>query len=304
MKDIKKIIGNHWSKKTSNTQLKLRWWQSGPIVQHINKIVCGAYVPGFSQGLIELVRSRAKLQLPFKKEISVGGGTGQKEMNLLRQGIVNTFELYEYSEDRIALGIDIAKKQSLEDRIHFIHGDAFELVPQNEQYDFVHWNNSLHHMLDVDKAVEWSKNVLRPRGLFFMDDFIGSSRFQWPDEQLELATRIRRVFENSKYLTDPKSSLHSLPTTIRRPNKNKLIKNDPSEAADSERIVEAIYKNFPNVEFKATGGIIYHLVLNDMLNNFDEKDDKILLDLLMIIDELCAKSGQTHYGVALAFKEG
>jgi ubiquinone/menaquinone biosynthesis C-methylase UbiE len=104
--------------------------------------------------LIELVRTQAKLQLPFDKGISVGGGTGQKEMNLLRQGIVNEIEVYEYSEARIALGKKIAKEQSLEDRISFIHGDAFEIVPQNERYDFVHWNNSLHHMLDVDKAVE------------------------------------------------------------------------------------------------------------------------------------------------------
>ncbi|MDP8219106.1 MAG: hypothetical protein P9M03_10315 [Candidatus Theseobacter exili] len=169
---------------------------------------------------------------------------------------------------------------------------------------FVHWNHSLHHMLDVDKAVEWSKNVLRSGGLFYMDDFIGASRFQWPDAQLEFATRIRKVFEDSKYLTNPRTSSGSLSTIISRPNKNKLIEDDPSEAADSERIVDAIYKYFPNVEFKVTGGVVYHLALSDMLNNFDEKDDKILLDLLMIIDELYAKLGQTHYGVALAFKEG
>ena len=82
------------------------------------------------------------------------------------------------------------------------------------------------------------------------------------------------------------------------------MKKDPSEAADSERIVEVLYKYFPNVEFKATGGVVYHLALNDMFHNFDEQEDKILVDLLMMIDELCTMLGQTHYGVALAFKEG
>lgn len=304
MKDIRKSIADHWSKKTSRVQQKRRWWQSGRVIQHINKIVCGDDVPGFSQGLIELVRSQASLHLPFNKGISVGGGSGQKEMNLLRQGIVSTFDLYEYSETRIALGIEKAKKQSLEDRINFIHGDEFELTSQKEQYDFVHWNNSLHHMLDVDKAVEWSKNILRSGGLFYMDDFIGSSRFQWPDAQLEFATRIRKVFENSRYLVNPKTNFGSMPTTISRPSLDKLIEADPSEAADSDSIVDAIYKYFPNAEFKVTGGVVYHLALSGMLDNFDEKDDKILLDLLMIVDELYAKLGQTHYGVALAFKEG
>ena len=304
MNDIMKKTGDHWSKKAAENPQKIRWWQSARIIQHINKVVCGEGVSGFSQGLLNIVRSRAKQQIPFKKGISVGGGSGQKEMVLLRHGIIDTFDLYEYSEARIAIGIDIAEKKGLKDRINFIYGDAFELVPQEEQYDFVHWNNSLHHMLNVDKAVEWSKNILRPGGLFYMDDFVGASRFQWPDAQLEFATRIRTVFENSKYLNDPRRVVGSLPTSISRPNMEKLIEDDPSEAADSEGIVDAIYKHFPQAEFKATGGVVYHLVLNDMLNNFDENDDKILLDLLMIIDELYTKLGQTHYGVALAFKEG
>lgn len=308
MKDINKIVGDHWSQITemqiSNTQLKLRWWQSPHIIKHINKIVCGEEISGFSQGLIQLARSRAKSLIPFEKGISVGGGTGQKEMNLLRQNIVKTFELYELSEVRIAQGIEMAKKQSLEERIRFIHGDAFDLITKNEQYDFVHWNNSLHHMLNVDKAVEWSKVVLKVGGLFYMDDYIGSSRFQWPDEQLDIATRIRKVFEKTKYLIDPRYKDRYLPTTVRRPDEKKHIEIDPSEAADSDRIVSAIYKHFPNAEIKITGGVVYHLALNDMLNNFDETDDKILLDLLMIIDELCTNFGQTHYAVALAFKEG
>ena len=49
---------------------------------------------------------------------------------------------------------------------------------------------------------------------------------------------------------------------------------------------------------------MHHLALNDMLHNFDEDDDKVVLDLLMLVDELYATLGQTHYGVTLAFKEG
>jgi len=303
LKDIKNIIENHWSKKNKNTNLKLRWWQSGLIIRHINKIVCGEEISGFSQGLIELTRSMASHQLPFNRGISIGGGAGQKEMNLLRHGIVKTFDIYEYSKERIEIGMNIAKKQSLEEKINFIYGDAFDLIIPNEQYDFIHWNNSLHHMLDVDKAVEWSKNVLRLGGLFFMDDFIGPSRFQWPDEQIDFATKIRKIFGGSKYLKNPKTGLGFLATSTSRPDINKLIDTDPSEAADSGNIVAAIFKHFPKTQFKATGGIVYNLVLNDMLNNFDEDEDKIILDLLMVIDKLCLQLGQTHYGVALAFKE-
>ena len=306
MNNKNKIIGNHWSKiseKNVGVPRVLRWWQSPYIIKYINKIVCGREVAGFSQGLIELVKNKTKDFIPFEKGISVGGGNGEKEMNLIEQGIVQTFELYEFSEVRIAQGKALAKQRFLEGKIRFIHGDAFDLITKTEQYDFVHWNNSLHHMFDVDKAVEWSRKILKSDGLFYMDDFIGSSRFQWPDAQLEIVTRIRKVFEKSKYLVNPDDRSSFLSTTMVRPDEQKFIKIDPSEAADSEKIVEAIYKYFPNAEVKYTGGVVYHQVLNDMLNNFDEKNDKILLDLLMIIDELCAKLGQTHYGVALALKE-
>ena len=45
-----------------------------------------------------------------------------------------------------------------------------------------------------------------------------------------------------------------------------------------------------------------HLALNDIIHNFDEIQDKPLLDLLMMIDKLCIDLGETHYAIALAFK--
>ena len=88
VKDIQKIIGEHWSnvtnKQSSNNQLKLRWWQSQHIIKHVNKVVYGESLPGLSQGLIQLVRSREKKLLPFEKAISIGGGSGQNWTVTLR----------------------------------------------------------------------------------------------------------------------------------------------------------------------------------------------------------------------------
>ncbi len=296
------IIGKHWSKITRKSKDRKRWWDSAFILKHINQVVGDEESPEFSQGLIKIIKEKYRKSLPFKKAISVGGGEGTKEMNLIHQGIVDSFDLYELSEKRIAKGKALAQKSGIGHKINFILGDAFELVNIANQYDMVHWNNSLHHMMNVDNAVKWSWHILKPGGVFYMDDFIGSSRFQWPDEQLEVATKVRNVFKNTHFLSHPKYSFLSLPTKAKRPNIKKLIKLDPSEAADSENIVTAIYKYFPDAEIKSTGGVIYHLALNGMLQNFDENEDKITLELLLIIDELCSKLGQTHYGVAWARK--
>ncbi|MBI4650251.1 hypothetical protein HY745_02990 [Candidatus Desantisbacteria bacterium] len=158
-------------------------------------------------------------------------------------------------------------------------------------------------MLNVEEAVKWSRDVLRYGGLFYMDDFIGASRFQWNDEQLRIATNVRSVFSKTKYLSDPNANDKFLPIEIKKPDLEKFINSNPSEAADSDKILDTIIKYFPNAEIQKTGGIIYHLVLSNMLHNFDENNDKILLDLLLLIDELCIDLGQSHYGVALAIKE-
>jgi ubiquinone/menaquinone biosynthesis C-methylase UbiE len=307
MDDPKKRIGKYWSdmkKNSSNNNLILRWWQSPHIVQHINNSICGLNIPGASQGLLSLVKHKYDHLLPFKKGISVGGGSGQKEMQLLKQGIVNSFDIYELSHECIASGKKLAKQYSLTEKINFIHGDAFEMEKDPDKYNIVHWNNSLHHMPDVFQAVKWSKMVLKKGGLFYMDDFVGPSRFQWPDEQLKIGSKIRTIFKGTKYLKNPKKNTNAtLPTKLLKPDPDVLKKVDPSEAADSERIIDAIYTYFPNAYVKPTGGVIYHLALSDILHNLDEEEDKYLLDLLMIIDEQCTQLGQTHYAIALATKE-
>jgi len=304
-KELMNKIGAFWSKTSASaakTDLKLRWWQSPRIVRHINHRVSGEYLDGASTGLVSLLRSQFGSKLPLSSGVSVGGGNGQKELRLLESGIVQHITLYELSEERIFQGRELAEQKGLSQRIEFVLGDAFEIAIEPEKFDFVHWNNSLHHMMDVEQAVLWSKNVLKSGGLFYMDDFVGSSRFQWPDRQLDIASKVRQIFEASDFTTNPRNPLKSLPTQVGRPSADHIIEDDPSEAADSDNILTSVRKHFPEAIVKETGGVIYHLALNDMLHNFDEEEDQKYLDLLLLVDDLCSNLGETHYAIALAEK--
>lgn len=307
MNKIEKKIGEHWSaiSKTHNSQnLKLRWWQSQHIIKHINKLVSGTAVNGFSQGLTNKLLKAFGGAIPVKKGISVGCGNGQKEINLIRQGVVEHFDLFELSEARILQGEELARRYNISEKVSFNCGNAFEKIRGKDLYDFVYWNNSLHHMIDSFQAIKWSQRILKEKGIFCLDDFIGASRFQWSDKQLEIATKVRTVFRETEYLKDPQKSEVFLPIQLKRPNREKMIDVDPSEAADSERILEAVNLYFPDAEIIKTGGVIYHLALSNMINNFEEEGkDKLLLDLLMLIDELCIQLDETHYAVVLAFKK-
>ena len=75
---------------------------------------------------------------------------------------------------------------------------------QPESYELVHWNNSLHHMLNVEEAVEWSWKVLKPGGLFYINDIVGPDRFQWTDTMLLEATAVRQSLPE-RFLVNPRN---------------------------------------------------------------------------------------------------
>jgi len=304
--DLARKIGAFWSKNDSVPGT--RWWDSPMVIRHVNVIVNGEPVDGLSMGLINRAKNLLGNRPPLEKGISVGCGIGVKEMQLIREGIVTSFDLFELSTERIARGRALAEKQGMEENVRFINGDAFSTVDGRKIYDLVHWNNSLHHMMDVHHAVAWSKEVLKSGGLFFMDDFVGAAHFQWPEEQLAMATEARRSLRGTKYLRNPapKSffSRKYLPCRLKRPNLKGMLRSDPSEAADSDRIIPAIMREFPSAEIIKTGGVIYHLALMDAIANFDETvaQDRRILRSLLDLDMSCIEQGETHYAVCLAIK--
>lgn len=218
-------------------------------------------------------------------------------MSLMAKGIVDTFTLVELSETRLDSARARAEKMGLNGRLKFVPGDPFQLAI-GEKFDLVYWNNALHHMNDADEAAKWSKSVLYPGGWFVMDDYVGPTRWQWPDQQIIIGERALSLLPE-RLLRDPMNPDKLFPRTITRPNLRKLYEADPSEAADSENIIPSIYKYFPNAEVKKTGGCIYHLALAKVLANFQGNDEPLLKSLLLL-DEMLAESGCNHYALAIA----
>jgi len=303
-------VAKHWDHATQEKRVaRTMWWESRRIREHINRTVSGKTYPRFSQGLLEVAKAEAKGR-SFAVGVSVGCGIATKEIAVLGSGLVDRFILFELSTERIKKATELAESKGLLDRVEFRSDDAFSAVA-SESVDFVHWNNSLHHMMDVDAAVSWSRDVLKDGGMFYMDDYVGPTRWQWSDESLELVKRVRAALPQ-RYLRNPyypqKNLREFLPAAMPRPSAAKLEKEDPSEAADSARIIESIQKYFPEAGIIKTGGLVYHLALRQILSNFDEDDeqDRALLDELLILDEQCIHNPRldNHYAVALAIKGG
>lgn len=277
------------------------WWHNPFVVRSVNKRICGEAIDGRSQGLIRWLRDVYGPLFPLENGISVGCGDSSKELLFIKAGIVRRFDLYELSEKHIEKGRKLSRQENLEEHMIFHHGNAIEQVQESDVYDFVTWNDALHHMPDTDQALAWSRKVLRSGGIFALDDFIGASRFQWPNRQLETATAIRKAID-PKYRAIPQSPWTLLPVEVDRPSIQYMCETDPSEAADSDQILPAIRRHFPEATIRPTGGVVYHLALNPIMHNFHPRKDRALLGILMLLDDQCIVAGDTQYAAAIGQK--
>ena len=155
-------------------------------------------------------------------------------------------------------------------------------------------------MMDVDVAVKWSAQTLKTDGLFAMQDYVGPNRFQWTNRNLDFVERVRRSLPES-LLMDPLNGGQTLPFRLQRPDPDAIAAFDPTEAPDSERILDAIDKYFLAPEIIPTGGTLYHFGLKDILANFTQSEIPILAQILNV-DAALATAGETHYAAAFCWK--
>jgi SAM-dependent methyltransferase len=295
-------IGGYWSSQYSKAStLVTRWWESDYIVKRINRRVCGEALPGMSAGLHRVAAQRFVDRLPFANGVSIGCGTGFKERNVIRAGLVRHFTLFELSSVAIEQGRAQAEQAGLSEYMTFRMEDGLAAETREGVYDLVYWNNALHHMFDVKAALEWSRRVLRPGGVLLMDDFVGPTRMQWSDRLLQINSAVLAALP-AHYLRDPARPQLMLPRQAVRTALPVIMATDPSECADSANILPELLQIFPDAWVRKTGGGIYHLALNDVLHNLIQAQDYDLLEKLLELDDQCIEIGETHYAVAIAVK--
>lgn len=274
----------HWSRMLRKPlPPRARWWQCPAVVAHVNRIICGEPLTDRAAGAPVLIRRHFPGRT-FRRGISVGCGTGSKEMALIESGLVETFDLYELSSARIRRGEQLANEKGLSGHVRFHRKDGMSVDAQ-EAFDLVYWSGALHHMTDTNKAMEWSRNALAPGGAFYMDDFVGPARMQWTPRILRHANRIRRVLRQRP---------------VKRPHPLMVRLVDPTECADSSNILASVRRWFPDATVIPTGGVIYAVALQDILNEIPPDSD--MLRRLLRLDEQCTRLGEYVHAAAIARK--
>lgn len=215
------------------------------------------------------LRSRLSGRLPVLRALTIGCGSGELERGLGRLGFAVEHDGIDVAPGAIEKAIASAREEGLPSlRYRVEDADALRLEP--ESYDVVFGVHSVHHIAALEHVFEQVSRALKPDGFLFLNEFVGPSRFQWTQRQLDVVNGLLRAlpedFEVS--LVDGRTK-----RKVRRPTVAEVIATDPSEAVRSGEVLAVASTFFDILEVRPYGGTVLQILLDDIAGNFSRPDD-------------------------------
>ena len=229
------------------------------------------------------------------RALSLGCGSGEKDLLWTSLCTYARLDAYDISASRIAHARSQAQAVGRTE-IEYRVADLSHIDWPEAEYDAVFVDQSLHHLSPLEPLILNIRRALKPSGYLVASEFIGPTRFQWTDRQLEaidgvlaiLPPGYRRRWSNGR-----------IKERVHRPSLLNMRLNDPSEAVESARIVPLLERHLEIVERRDYGGTIIHMLFDDIAHNFlgddgRERDDEARrwLELCFQIEDELLASGE------------
>jgi SAM-dependent methyltransferase len=257
-----------WSAASVRDAARLgRYWLAHPMVQaRVNLLASGRSEADAYERLAELLTQRG-YSLPIREAISLGCGFGALERDLRRRGLVRQILGVDLAEGAVAEARQLAAAEGLSGiSYRVVDLESAYLPPRSADVVFAH--QSIHHVESLDVLFLAIRRALRPGGVLHLHEFVGPTRFQWTDAQLELV---------NGFLASLPPHLRRTPTgaekiRLARPSIASMLAADPTEAIRSAEIPAALRRHFDVIEERPLGGTLLHLALSDIAQNFHVED--------------------------------
>lgn len=282
-------VGQFWDRRVDAGEKRVNWWSSDKCTAYYNEGVSGESVPGNSEGCRRVLRQKLRAGA-IRSGVSIGCGAGSKELSLVKQGLVGKMHLWDLSQERLARARSAAQEEGLSEKISTNHGDAFQ--QEQDLFDLVYWDHSLHHMDDPYTALQWSLDHLTPGGWLLINDYFGPNRLQWSRSEVDRCNRFLKKLQSEHGVALP-SVPYSNPLSRLR-----MWRRDPSEAPKSEEIASAVAKVLGTPDaITRIGGTILNILGGVVVPRFDDSHSAI--DDLVAEDRAALKDGHWHFGFVL-----
>jgi SAM-dependent methyltransferase len=162
------------------------------------------------------------------------------------KGVCEAMDAVDFSPEAITEARRGAEEEGLARRIRYRVEDIHAMRLPREAYDIVFFHGSLHHIRNVEGALEQVRDALRPGGLLYVDEYMGPSRSEWTDAMWGFAAQ--RVRHAAGGAQEPAGARDPLPM------------DDPSESVRSSAILPACRRLFEILEDRPYGGNVLWFV--------------------------------------------
>lgn len=253
---------------------QLTWLHSETVRRHVNHMITG----DGDKSWIDFVREK---YLPAEhrggRGLSLGCNHGILERQIVQAGICSSIDAFDISEAGIALAREEAEKAGVNVQFKVVDANTMDL--SSASYSLVFVIMALHHFDRLEHVFTQIRDALETGGIFVFNEFVGPTRFQWTDLQLEIINRLRACLPASMLL-----SPQGIPVKpAARPDLEHFIRTEPYEAVRSTEILPLTNDYFEILGQHDYGGTVLHMLFHLILGNFDEGNE----DHVALIRMLC-----------------
>lgn len=266
------------------------WWDIPEVMERWNVMISGdARVDYAAHFLARHLAGRRAMTA-----LSLGSGTGAREIALARTGAFSRIDGIDSSSARIAYAARRADEAGVGGIVGYETGDAARIDPARGPYDVIVAEQFLHHVSPLEPMLSRIRGLLGRGGFFMFNEFVGPSRLQWTDAQLaavdallaEIPPRYRRRWKSG-----------TLKRRVHRPGRLAVRLYDPTEAVESSRIVPLVRGMFDVIELRGYGGSVLQPLFADIAHHFRSKDPEtaaLLRRCFEVEDRLLARGTIAH----------
>lgn len=226
-----------------------------------------------------------------RRAVSLGCGHGAREVAWARLGVFDELVGWDLSPARIERANQRAEEEGVADVLRFEVGDVSKPLAAGERYDVIICEQSLHHFSPLDRILDQIEVALVNDGLFVVDEFVGATRYQWPERQIDAVNQLLGLFPpRFRVEWDGVRTKES----HFRPSKLRMILLDPSEAVESSRILPALGEKFDVAERRDYGGGLLQFALSGIAHHFlgADEDARRLLQECFDLEDALLESGE------------
>ncbi len=222
--------------------------------------------------------------VPRSRGVGIGAGRAAIELGLLESNAVGHFDLLDVSAVALEMAEHNAADMGVSDRIALSACDVSSYDLGVARYDLVTCIGSLHHVPELDTAVQSCARALTDDGVLVAYEYVGPDRFATGEVERELARRLYRALDPALRNPCPELPL---------PNPDDVIAADPTEAVHSSRILEVLSTNFDQIDIVHHGGALAYTLWWGLAHDqlFESKDGWDFVEVLLQTDHALTSTG-------------